>query len=61
MRKVYEVEKSMNKKLRTLSLLLALAMMFGLFAGCSKDSEPTDPRRSTGAETRRGSAPAKLG
>ena len=36
MRKVYEVEKSMNKKLRTLSLLLALAMMFGLFSGCSK-------------------------
>jgi peptide/nickel transport system substrate-binding protein len=48
MRKVYEVEKSMNKKLRTLSLLLALAMMFGLFAGCSKDSEPTGGDQTQG-------------
>ena len=38
----------MNKKLRTLSLLLALAMMFGLFAGCSKDSEPTGGDQTQG-------------
>ncbi len=40
MRKLYEVETNMNKKLRTLSLLLVLAMIFGLSAGCSKDAEP---------------------
>ncbi len=33
----------MNKKLRTLSLLLVLAMAFGLFAGCSKEEQqPAD-------------------
>ena len=33
----------MSKKLRVLSLLLVLAMAFGLFAGCSKD-EPADDK-----------------
>ena len=33
----------MNKKLRTLSLLLVLVMAFGLFAGCSKEEQqPAD-------------------
>ena len=33
----------MSKKLRLLSLLLVLAMAFGLFAGCSKDEQkPAD-------------------
>ena len=33
----------MSKKLRVLSLLLVLAMAFGLFAGCSKDEQqPVD-------------------
>ena len=39
----------MNKKLRVLSLLLVLAMAFGLFAGCSKD-EPADKGDQPGAD-----------
>ena len=39
----------MSKKLRVLSLLLVLAMAFGLFAGCGKDEPSDQPNDNPGA------------
>ena len=54
----------MSKKLRVLSLLLVLAMAFGLFAGCSKDEQqPVDDgdQPSNGGDANQGDQPSSDG
>ncbi len=54
----------MSKKLRVLSLLLVLAMAFGLFAGCSKDEQqPVDDgdQPSNGGDANQGDQPSSNG
>ena len=54
----------MSKKLRVLSLLLVLAMAFGLFAGCSKDDQQPadgDDQPSNGDDANKGDQPSSNG